>query len=190
MSKMLIAERYARALGATLTTPEDVKDARAEVVEFAKAYATNPDLRTALTNPSIAINVRSSILDDVLEFDSAPTLAKGLIRNLFARGRIEIIAEVAKAFRRTANEKLNRVVGTLTSVRELREEQVQSIQDSISRYTGKDVHLETEIDPALLGGVVVRIGSTVMDGSLRTRLAQLKNALLTEENGQYENSDH
>ena len=190
MSARILSQRYAQALGDTLDTESQLTTALEEIEIFAQAFDSNPELRDALINPSIPVTSRITILNDTLEIEAQPSRAKRMIQVLFERGRLSLITDLAKAFRVTIDLRLNRSVGTLTSTRELTEEQQQSIQKNISRYIGIDVHLDTQIDPDILGGVVVRIGSTVIDGSLRARLAQLKKTLLTEENGQYENSGH
>ena len=190
MSMMILARRYANALGQTLDSREDFRTALYELESFADAFKSNAELRAALTNPSIPINARTAIVDEVLDSEKSPSQTKRLIRTLFDRRRLGLITEVAKAFRETRDGYLNRLVGTITSSREISEEQRDSIQRNAARYMGRDVKLETQIDPDILGGIVVRIGSTVIDGSLRARLAQLKKTLLAEENGQYENSGH
>lgn len=190
MSKIILARRYANALGGTLENREEFRDALHELESFAQTLDSNAEFRAAITNPSIPIDTRTAIIDDVLEIVESPSATKRLIHVLFDRGRLSLVTQVARAFRDTRNVFLNRLVGTITSTRELSEEQRDSIQRNAARYMGRDVKLETQIDPDILGGVVVRIGSTVIDGSLRARLAQLRKTLLAEENSQYENPGH
>ena len=190
MSKMILAQRYANALCEELENEDQLNAALSTIESFARAFDSNHELRTVLTNPSISIDNRSAIFSNILDNTNPRSLAKNLIQILFERGRLNLITDVAKALRTTIDLRLNRVVGTLTSTRELSSKQHESIQQSISTFIKKDVQLEMETNPDLLGGVVVRIGGTVIDGSLRTRLVQLKNALLAEENGPYENSGH
>lgn len=190
MSMLILAQRYAKALGETLDNREDFRTALYELETFADAFESNAEMRAALTNPSIPINARIAIIDDLLDIEESHTQAKRMIRLLFDRRRLGLIPEVATAFRTTRDLFLNRLVGTITSTREISEKQRDSIQRNAARYLGRDVKLDTRIDPDILGGIVVRIGSTVIDGSLRSRLAQLRKTLLAEENGQYENSGH
>ena len=190
MSKVILAKRYADALGELLETPEELETAFAEVQAFADAFVSNREMRTALTNPSIPVNVRKAVFDEILETKESRSVAKRMIQVLYDRDRLTLIPEVAKAFRSTLDRRMNRAVGTLTSVQELSDEKRVSIEESISQFTGIDVQLEPETNSDLLGGVVVRIGGTIIDGSLRTRLSKLKQALLAEENGSNENSSH
>lgn len=190
MSKVILAKRYADALGELLETPDELELALAEVQAFADAFESNHDMRTALTNPSIPVNVRAAVLNEILEIKESRSAAKRMIQVLYERDRLTLIPEVAKAFRSTLDRRMNRAVGTLTSVRKISDEKRATIEHSISQFTGKDVHLEPETNSDLLGGVVVRIGGTIIDGSLRTRLSKLKQALLAEENGSNENSSH
>jgi F-type H+-transporting ATPase subunit delta len=190
VSKMILAQRYADALGGTIENDEELNVALEEITAFSEAFHTNAELRSALLNPSIPQDTRVKIFNEILESKTAPTPAKRVIEILFERGRLEILGEIVTAFRETMDERLHRIGGTIFSIRVLTDEQRDSIQRHVSRYMGRDVQLDTEIDPDILGGVVVRIGSIVLDGSLRARLAKLKKTLLAEENGQYENSGH
>lgn len=190
MSKVILAQRYADALGEILESPEALNDALSELQDFANAFESNHDMRTALTNPSIPVNKRAAVMNAILESDQALSPAKRVIQVLYKRGRLTYVGDVAKAFRKTCDRRTNRVAGTLTTVRDLPDDKRTAIEKSISHFAGKDVQLETETDEALLGGVVVRIGDTIIDGSLRTRLTKLKQALLAEETGSNENSSH
>lgn len=190
MSKIILAQRYANALSEVLKSEDQLNAALMEIESFAQAFDSNHELRTALTNPSIPFDTRTLIFNDILGNADSRSASKNLIQVLFDRGRLSLITDVAKAFRDIIDRRMNRVVGILTSARDLSSAQRSSIQQSISKYIGKEAQLETHINPELLGGVVVRIGGTVIDGSLRTRLTQLKKALLAEETGQYENSGH
>ena len=176
MSKVILAQRYANALGDSLQTPEELETALAELQTFTGAFESNHDLRTAITNPSIPATTRLAVFDEVLQTEQSSP-AKRTLRVLFDRDRLALVTEVAKAFSATCDLRMNRVAGTLTTTRALSEDKRAAIESSISQFAGKDVQLETQTDEAILGGVVVRIGDTIIDGSLRTRLTQLKQAL-------------
>lgn len=188
MSQRILATRYARALAQVVPEDQDL-DAHLDQLEaFADAFNTNADLNNALTNPSIPKPQRAAVLNAVMADDNSP-VAK-LLQELFRRGRLTLVNHVAARFRSQANQRAGRTPGTLTCSKEPSETQLESIRVAVSAYTGKDVHLKTRIDPDMLGGVVVRMGDVVIDGSLRTRLAKLRHALLEEENGSNENSSH
>lgn len=190
MSEIIIARRYANALNTVIVDDAILEGALDELKTFAEAYSSNQELRAALLNPSVPAQVRQDIFDSILALDESDTPGKRTIQVLFQRKRLSLITVVADEFQHIVDARLKRVVGHLTSAKTLSSEQENHIQKSLSRYSGKSVHLDTQINPEILGGIVVRLGDTIIDGSLRTRLAQLKQALLAEENGPYENSGH
>lgn len=116
MSKVILAKRYADALGELLETPDELELALAEVQAFADAFESNHDMRTALTNPSIPVNVRAAVLNEILEIKESRSAAKRMIQVLYERDRLTLIPEVAKAFRSTLDRRMNRAVGTWKSV--------------------------------------------------------------------------
>jgi F-type H+-transporting ATPase subunit delta len=179
-----LAQRYAEGLGATLERDEDLQGALDEIEAFAGAFESNAELRTALTNPSIPIDTRTSIFREILELPESPSNAQRLIEVLFERRRLDMVSNVAAAFREVTDVRLHRLLGMITTAKPISEEQRDAIERNVSRYMGRDVQLEATTNEAILGGVVVRIGDTVIDGSLQARLAQLKKTLLAEENGQ------
>ncbi len=190
MSENIIAQRYANALSKTIDDNDALDGALKELKAFSEAYSTNAELRMALTNPSITAKTRKQVFEAILALDESDTLGKRTIQVLFQRRRLDIIATVAHEFQRIVDTRLKRVVGYMTCSATLSSDQEMKIQESLSRYAGKQVQLDTQINPDILGGIVVRLGDTIIDGSLRTRLAQLKQALLAEENGSNENSGH
>lgn len=190
MSDILIARRYAKALSNTITDEAQLDVASLELNAFAEAYMTHNDLRIVLINPAVPVSDKLAIFEKLLALLNSETPVRQTIEVLYQRGRLPLIHILAKEFQYLVDERLKRVVGTLTSAISLSAEQEAEVTNSLSTYSGKRVQLETHINPDILGGIVVRMGDTIIDGSLRTRLAQLKQALLAEENGQYENSGH
>ena len=188
MSQRILATRYARALAQSVPADQELDTLLDQLEKFAEAFNSNADLSNALTNPSIHKQKRQAVLDAVVADDTSP-VAK-LLQEMFRRGRLTMVNHVAARFRAEANRRAGRTPGTVTCSLAPTESQLENIRNAVSAYTGKDVYLTTKIDPDMLGGVVVRMGDIVVDGSLRTRLAKLKQALLAEENGSNENSSH
>jgi F-type H+-transporting ATPase subunit delta len=183
MSDLIIAKRYANALSAVIESNDALEEALDELTVFAEAYTSNPELRMALINPSITAKTRQNVFEAILAIDEGDTLSKRTIQVLYKRKRLELIALVAQEFKQIVDRRLKRTVAHLDSATALTAEQENQIQNSLSSFSGKSVQLDTQLNPDILGGIVVRMGDTIIDGSLRTRLAQLKQALLAEENG-------
>lgn len=187
MSQRILATRYAGALAQSIPEDQSLDGLLDELESFAEAFNSNGELANALTNPSIPKPQRNAVLDAIAGTDSP---VARLLQELFRRGRLGLVNQVAARFRAEANTRAGRTPGTVTCAIEPNDSQLENIRAAVSAYTKKDVHLTTRIDPDMLGGVVVRMGDIVVDGSLRTRLAKLKQALLAEENGSNENSSH
>ncbi len=190
MSELITAKRYANALSTVIKNDDTLDAALDELNAFAEAYSSNAELRMALMNPSITVKTRQEVFNAILAIDESDSPSKRTIQVLYKRKRLDLISLVAQEFKQIVDVRLNRTVAHLDSATVLSTEQENQIQHSLSSFSGKSVQLDTQLNPDILGGIVVRMGDTIIDGSLRTRLAQLKQALLAEENGQYENSGH
>ena len=89
---------------------------------------------------------------------------------------------MTELFARHADARLGRITAQVGSAVALSDAQCERISASLAKYSGKEVRIEYAVDPALMGGVTARIGGTVIDGSIRTRIERLKQSLLAEEN--------
>jgi F-type H+-transporting ATPase subunit delta len=101
-----------------------------------------------------------------------------LLAMLADRSRLDLLHDLLDVYRERQLAHENIVKGTVTSAAPLAPEHIAALQRSLSGATGKQVQLDVAIDPALIGGVVARIGSTVYDGSIRTQLARMKQQLV------------
>lgn len=187
MSMQLIAERYARALAACVEDDRELEKILITLQEFALAYAAHETLPKVLENPTIPMNARTAVFEELLQHVEGPQTAHRFLHTLFLRKRIATIHEVVEVLRKLVDERMNRVRARVTAAAELNPEQRQTIQSGLSQYSGKTILLETRADPEILGGIVVQMNGTVIDGSLRTRLDRIRTALLTQENEQHEN---
>ncbi len=147
-----------------------------ELFRFERAVAGAPELRAVLTDRGLATDRKKALLDGLLEgktVDGTRRLLEALV--LAPRGRtlesgLEEFAALAAAVR-------SRSLATVTSAVALDEAQQQRLGASLSAQLGREVQLQVEVDPTVLGGVLVRIGDEVIDGSTRTRLADARRAL-------------
>lgn len=182
MKNHLIVERYAGALSEALPDAGDLDQALAALQEFVELYTEQSDFRAVLDSPSIDPKKRLSVLNDILDTLGTPNTTANFIRTVFRRGRIALIHEISVLFRAEVDRRLGRVVAEVTTAVALSTEQRDRLCACLSRYSGKDVHIEARLDPETLGGVVVRFENKVIDGSFRARLEGVKQALLTKEN--------
>ena len=173
------AVRYARALfDTTLTERRDVAAAYGELRQFAALVAANGSLERALTNPAIPVQRKRAVVDALLARAGTlqPALTK-LLQLLADRDRLAILGDVSRAFENLLMDHQKVVRAELVTALALPDDRVQAIRNSLKTATGRDVQLDTRVDPAILGGAVARIGSTVYDGSIARRLERLKDTL-------------
>lgn len=181
MKNYLIAERYAKGLSAAVSENADLEPALDALTRLGALYDTDHDFRSTLANPAIDVDRRAAVLKGVLEVEQPPRAVARLLEVMLRRGRIALLPDVARVFKMLVDERLNRVTAVVTTVAPLTGDQESRLQERLTAFSGKTVRIETTVDREILGGVVARIGGAVIDGSLRTRLEHLKQALLAEE---------
>jgi F-type H+-transporting ATPase subunit delta len=181
MKNYLIAERYARGLAGTIQEDAQMVQATQSLADLFELYEQNHDLNNVLSNPAIRLESRLEILQDALTRANIDKSVGQLAKLLLRRGRFAILSDVHHVFVMLADERLNQIQATVTTATPATPTQQEAIATALQKHSGKDVRMKCTVDPTILGGVVARIGSTVIDGSVRTKLTQLKNALLTEE---------
>lgn len=181
MSDYLIAERYARALGEVIEDDGALDAVAADLDALCAEVSDHHDLHACLSNPAIDAGVRKRVLDGVLDKMEARPEVRGLVHELLSRRRIALLPLVARAFGEIADARQGRVTARVKTALPMTSAQEAELQASLSAYTGKDVRLQSEVDPDLLSGVVAYVGGEVIDDSLRTRLTNLKNALVLGE---------
>ncbi len=146
-------------------------DAAAAVIGDERAIGT-------LANPAIPIDQRSRAVAALLE-GSASIPVQNLIQLLLRRGRIEELSRVVAEFRRLDDRRNGITHATATSAAPLTPDEVQALTARLEQSTGGTIVLDVQVDPSLLGGLVVRVGDRLIDGSVRGRLERLRNQLIS-----------
>ncbi len=182
MKNYLIAERYAKGLSRAVEDDAQVEAAAKHLREVCGIYEEDHDFRSVMLNPAIEVNDRARVLGAVVEAVGAAKEVARLLDVLLRRGRIATLPDVAEVFESIVDERLNRLSARVSSAAELEDTQRERLGSVLERFSGKRVHMDIKVDPSILGGVVARMGSTVIDGSVRTRLNRLRDTLLSEEN--------
>ena len=173
MADLQAAKRYAQAAFAIASEHGTVAAWRSEMADIA-AVLTDSGLATTLANARLPIERRTAMLERVL--DVSP-LALNLAKLLVSKGRAADARAVADAFGRLADGAEGIEHAQIVTAIELGPEQVADIERSLSASLGKRVRAQSSVDPAVLGGVIVRVGDRLLDGSVRTRLRQLRRQL-------------
>jgi F-type H+-transporting ATPase subunit delta len=169
------ARRYAEAGFEVATRDGSVERWRAEL--DASATRLGDELAmTTLANPAIPIDQRTAAVGALLE-DTASQPVQNLIRLLLRRGRIEALPRVAAEFRRLDDRRQGVTHAIVTSAAPLTADETRAITQRLEQSTGDRIELDATVDPDLLGGLVVRVGDRLIDGSVRGRLERLRNQL-------------
>ena len=173
-----IASRYARALVEVVIEQKiDPATAVQQVNDIVGAVAESPELLRVLESPAVGADQKRAVLDAIA--GQSGTLRP--IRNFFAilidHGRIPMLAQIARQFETELNNQLGLVEAGITSARQLSPGEKQDLESQVERMTGKKVRARYDTNPELLGGAVVRVGSTIYDGSVRGQLQKLKEQL-------------
>ena len=172
------ARRYARALY-LLGVEEHRLDAMlAEVRRVADAVHSSPDLKSLLASPVVSNDHRRAVMIDVLARLAVMGTTRNAVLLLTERRRGALLPDIAEALTRLADERAGKVMAEVTSAAPITEAQALKLAAALEKLTGRKITLTRKVDASLLGGVVTRIGDTVYDGSVRTRLEEIRQASL------------
>jgi len=173
-----IARRYAKALLDVASASNELEAMRQELTSFADLLREHRELRQLLINPSILRRDKLQILEDILTRLALRPLAKSFLRILLEAGRLPSLDSVLRAYEGLVDDWLGRVKARVTTAGPLQAEAQERLRQRLEQVTGKKVYLEVEQDPRILGGLVTQMGSLLYDGSLRTRLARLREEMV------------
>jgi F-type H+-transporting ATPase subunit delta len=174
----VIAKRYATAL-LELGTESGQLDALVEEMgRAAEAYEASGELRAAFDDPLVAPATKKAILADVSLRLGASQVTKNALGLLLDRRRIRALPAIAARLREMADAKRGILRAEVLTAMPLPEEYFEQLQRQLERITGRRVALDRKLEPALVAGVVVRVGDTVYDGSLVARVRQMKETML------------
>jgi F-type H+-transporting ATPase subunit delta len=167
---------YARALFEIARAEGTIDEVEDELFRFARSYESNDALRNALTDEQIPASRRQAIVEDLLGGKATSTTTQ-LVSMVIGSGRgRDLPAIVDKLVQRASSSKNLEVAEVRTAV-PLTAEQEARLSAALTNATGKAVNLKVVVDPSVLGGIVATVGDTVIDGSVRTRIDQLKSRL-------------
>ena len=165
--------QYAEAFIAVIAAEGHVNEVQDELFRFARVVEGNDELRDALSDPHLPVARRTQICEDLLG-GKASDITVSLVSLVVGNGRVrELTAIVDRLLELTASSG-DRHIAEVRSAVELTDDQKTRLAASLKAATGKDVDIVVIVDPSVLGGIVTQIGDTVIDGSVRHRLAQLR----------------
>jgi F-type H+-transporting ATPase subunit delta len=168
-----LAQRYSRALLATARTDDDLDPLAADLAAFGGAMADNPELRGALLSPMVRAASKKAIVQAVTATLGTGPRVKKLIEILIEAHRMDHLPMIVEAFREEIDRRRGIVRGEVLAAHPLDTAGLDRVRDALSKATGKSVLLSQRRDEALLGGLQVRVGGILIDGSVRGRLEKL-----------------
>ncbi len=171
--------RYAQAFADVVTAARlDTTAIDQKLSDFLATWQGSKELREFFENPAIAVNEKVAILDKLNAKLGMQKELRNLIAVLISHNRIAHVAEVAEGYRRLLQEQMGIHPAEITTARELDAKEREALLAEVGKLAGGRVEASFKIDAAILGGTMVRIGSTVYDGSVRGRLDRLRDALI------------
>jgi len=170
------SDAYAAALFEIAKAEGSLETVEDELFKVARTVEANEDLRVTLLNPSIPMDRRVSVIESLLGGRVSP-ITTALVSFVVAAGRSRNLPEIIDKLVARAAEERHEAVAEVRTAYPIDEAHIQALADALGRATGKHVSVKVTIDPSIMGGVVARIGDTVIDGSIRHRLEQLRESL-------------
>lgn len=177
MKDTRVAKRYAAALFGIAERDGILDSVAADVTLIERFIKEIPYLRAVLIQPFVSEARKLKVAGDAFG-DRVTATSLNFVNLLIRKRREDLIDECIAEFRVMLADAQNVVAAVATTAVPMTPEQQTRLTESLGKLTGKTVHLTTEIDPAILGGSIVRMGDTVIDGSIRGRLERLEQQLL------------
>ena len=167
---------YAQALLSVAEAEGAIDRAQDELYAFARAVERNEDLREALTDAALPPERKKAVIDELLGERAHPVTAT-LVGFLVDAGQARRIGAIAEELAREAAHRSERTLAEVRVAVPLSDAKKSLLAEALERATGHPVELKVDVDPSVIGGVVVRVGDEVFDGSLASRLTEAKQYL-------------
>ena len=172
-----MAGRYATALFELALEANAVEAVKADLDRFDALVAESADLNRLVRSPVFSAEEQLQALAAVLEHAGIGGLAANFFKLVAANRRLFAVHDMIKAFRALVAQHKGEATAAVTVAEPLKDQHVDALRAALKSVTGKDVDLDIKIDPAILGGLVVKLGSRMVDSSLRTKLNGIKHAM-------------
>ncbi|MBT9588872.1 ATP synthase F1 subunit delta [bacterium] len=171
-----IAGRYAQSLFDMAKKKNQLDEQLAELLKVKAELREHPDLLRSMLSPTVPSVTKKSILKQVLENRVSPTTLH-FMYVLVDKNREIYLGLIVKAYKELLRNERGTVEVIVQSAAPLEENLVRQVEERMLSYTGKKVELQFEVDPSLIGGLLIRIGDTIIDGSVRHQLTQIHERL-------------
>jgi F-type H+-transporting ATPase subunit delta len=172
-----MAGRYATALFELALEEKATDKVRADLDAFDKAIEDNADLQRLVRSPVFGADEQLKALSAILDKAGIKGIAANFLRVITTNRRLFAVRDVIRGFRALVAKHKGEVSADVTVAEQLSDKNLAALKSALNSVTGKDVDLNVKVDPAIIGGLVVKLGSRMIDTSLRTKLNSIKYAM-------------
>ena len=169
-----MARRYATALADVVLAHREAREVQQELGDWAAMMQSHPELLEVFRNPVIAYEQKRKVLAALIARTRVRPTTANFLQVLLRNHRLTDLREINHSFARELDERAGLVLAHITTARPISAQEQEALRVRLAQLTGSRVYLQFAVDEALIGGIATRIGSTVYDGSVRTRLQQIK----------------
>jgi F-type H+-transporting ATPase subunit delta len=166
---------YADAAFAVALAEGNLNEVEDELFRLGRVLQTNDELRTALSDPHIPVSRRQQIVEDLLEGKATQTTV-AIVSMIVGAGRATDLPKIAEDLVQRTASNSGQAIAEVRSAVPLTEQQLSELTAALKARTNLDIAVKNIVDPSVMGGIVTQIGDSVLDGTVRTRLNQLRDA--------------
>ena len=173
-----VASTYARAFADVVFSAHlDANRAVAGLREIARLLAESADLRRVWENPAVPAEQKRRLLDAIVQREDIDKPVRNLVAVLMDHRRVQFLQRIIEQLEKELDARTGFAEAQISSARELSEAEKRALEVEIEKNTGKKVRARYALDPSLLGGAMVRVGSTIYDGSVKGQLEKIREAM-------------
>jgi F-type H+-transporting ATPase subunit delta len=172
-----VSGRYATALFELARDEKSVDAILADLNQFDALLSDSADLKRLVRSPVFSAEVQMKALDAVMDKAGISGTSAKFLRVLTANRRLFAVSDVIRAFRALVANFKGEATAEVTVAEQLNDKNLDALKAALNTVTGKDVALNVKVDPSIIGGLVVKLGSRMVDSSLRTKLNSIKHAM-------------
>ena len=180
MRAMAIALKYAKGLFTAAKELGKMKEFGKELNQIKDLLISMPEVLSALQNPIYPPDLKMEIIEEILKVVKIDPEIERFFKLLVERRRIQYIREIVAMYQELLDEELNIARGEVITVYPLSEEERKELEEVLKNYLKKEVILESKVDEGIIGGIKIRIGDLIFDGTLKTQLGKMKEIIKGE----------
>ena len=177
MSLQTVARRYATALADVAVERHEEREVQQELEAWVSTIEAHPQLKEVFANPTVVYDQKRRVLEDLIAASRVRETTASFLRVLLKNQRLSQLRDVTVRFGQVLDVRAGVVAADVTTARPISEDLKNSLHETLAAMTGQTVRLSFSTDEELIGGFVARIGSTIYDGSVRSRLERLAEGL-------------